>query len=90
MAAVRLSQLQRRMRRWLAADEPRTCGMIPSSPPARVAAVPSAKGNLSHSLRRFKTQGLIAMTRTPGGKPASLYLTAVGRQKARTLAGSDE
>jgi hypothetical protein len=79
MATVRLSQLQRRILRWLAADEKRTRGMITSSHPELVAAVPSAKGNMSHSLRRFETQGVLAMTRTPGGKTASMYLTAAGR-----------
>jgi DNA-binding MarR family transcriptional regulator len=88
MATVRLSQLQRRILRWLAADEQRTRGMITSSHPELVAAVPSAQGNLSHSLRRLETQGLIAMIRTPGGKTESLYLTAAGRQKASKLAGS--
>ena len=90
MATVRLSQLQRRILRWLAADEKRTRGMITSSHPELVAAVPSAKGNMSHSLRRLETQGLIAMTRTLGGKAESIYLTAAGRQKARKLAGSYE
>ena len=34
MAAVRLSRLQTRILRWLAADEQRTRGMITSSPTA--------------------------------------------------------
>jgi hypothetical protein len=68
MATVRFSQLQRRILRWLAAEEQRTRGMMTSSHPELVAAVPSAKGNISHSLRRLETQGLIAMIRTPGGK----------------------
>jgi DNA-binding MarR family transcriptional regulator len=55
-----------------------------------VAALPSAKGNISHSLRRLETQGLIVMIRTPGGKTESIYLTAAGRQKARKLAGRYE
>ena len=90
MATVRLSQLQRRILRWLAADEKRTRGMITSSHPELVAAVPSAKGNISHSLRRLETQGLLTMTRTPGGKTESLYLTTAGRQKALELLGSYE
>ena len=90
MAPVRLSQLQRRMLRWLAADEQRTRGMITRSHPELVAAVPSAKGNMSHRLRRLETQGVLAMTRTPGGKTASMYLTAAGRQKAIKLSGRDE
>ena len=85
MAAVRLSRLQTRILRWLAADEQRTRGMITSSHPELVAALPSAKGNISHSLRRLETQGLIVMTRTPGGKTESVYLTAAGRQKALKL-----
>ena len=88
MAAVRLSRLQARILRWLAADEPRTRGMITSSHPELVAALPSAKSNISHSLRRLETQGLIVMLRTPGGKIESVYLTAAGRQKALKLTGS--
>ena len=88
-APVRLSPLQRRMLRWLAADEQRTRGMITRSHPELVAAVPSAKGHMRHRLRRFETQGVLAMTRTPGGKTASLSLTAAGRQKAIKLSGRD-
>jgi DNA-binding MarR family transcriptional regulator len=58
--------------------------------PELVAALPSAKGNISHSLRRLETQGLIVMLRTPGGKTESVYLTAAGRQKALKLTGSYE
>ena len=90
MAAVRLSRLQRQMLRWLAADEQRTRGMIARSHPELVAALPSAKGNMSHSLRRLETQGLIVMIRTPGGKTESVSLTAAGRQKASNRAGSYE
>jgi DNA-binding MarR family transcriptional regulator len=90
MAAVRLSRLQARMLRWLAADEQRTRGMSTSSHPELGAALPSAKGNIRHRLRRLETQGLIVMSRTPGGKTESVSLTATGRQKASQLAGSDE
>ena len=88
MAAMRLSRLQKHILRWLAADAKRTRGMITSSHPELVAALPSAKGNLSHSLRRLEMPGLIVMTRTPGGQSESVYLTAAGRQKARILSGS--
>ena len=90
MAAVRLSRLQTRILRWLAADAQRTRGRITSSHPELGAALPRAKGNLSHSLRLLETQGLLVMIRTPGGKTESIYLTAAGRQKARKLAGSYE
>lgn len=81
MAGGRLSRLQRRILRWLVADEQRTRGMISSSHPALVAALPSAQGNISHSLRRLETQGPVVI-RTPGGKTESVYLTPAGRQKA--------
>ena len=90
MAAVRLSRLQKRLVCWLAADEQRTRGMISSSHPALVAALPSAKGNISHSLGRLERQGLLVMGRTPGGKTASVSLTAEGRQQAFQIAGSYE
>jgi DNA-binding MarR family transcriptional regulator len=88
MAAVRLSRLQKHMLRWLAADEKRTRGMMTRSHLELVAALPNAKGNISHSLHRLETQGLIVMTRTRGGKTESVYLTAAGRQKARRFTGS--
>ena len=88
MAARRLSRLQKYILWWLAADEKRTRGIITSSHAELVAALPSAKGNISHSLRRLEMQGLIVMTRTPGGKTESVYLTAAGRQRAFTLPGS--
>ena len=70
MAAGRLSRLQRRILRWLVADEQRTRGMITSSHPELVAALPSAKGNISHSLRRLEMQGLIVPSSARrGGKP---------------------
>lgn len=90
LAAVRLSRLQKHIVRWLAADAKRTRGRITRSPPELAAALPSAKGNIRHRLRRLEPQGLIVMTRTPGGKTESLPLTAVGRQKALKRAGSDE
>jgi hypothetical protein len=64
--------------------------MSTSSHPELVAVLPSSKGNIRHSLHRLETQGLIVMTRTPGGKTESVYLTATGRQKALKLAGSYE
>lgn len=90
MAAVRLSRLQQRILRWLAADEQRTKGMVSSSHPTLVSALPSAKGNSSHSLRLLEHQGLIVIGRTPGGKAEFLFLTAAGRQKACQFTGSYE
>ena len=90
MAGVRLSRLQRRILRWLVADEQRTRGMISSSHPELVGALPAAKGNISHRLRLLQTRGWIVIGRTLGGKAESLYLTREGRQQAITLAGSYE
>ena len=44
--------------------------------------MPSAKGNISHSLRRLETQGLIRIGRSPGGLAEYVTLTMAGRQKA--------
>jgi hypothetical protein len=90
MAAVRLSRLQKRIRGWLAADEKRTRGLISSSHQELVGTLPSAQGNISHRLRRLERQGLIGVGRTPGGKTASVYRTAAGRQQALQLSGSYE
>ena len=89
MAAVRLSRLQKRRLRWLAADAPRPRRRMTRSHPALGAARPSAKGNSSHSLHRLERQGLIVMIRTAGGQTASVSLPAAGRQKAIQITGSD-
>ena len=90
MTARRLSQLQKQILAWLLRDEQRSRGMISSSHPELVGALPAAKGNISHSLRLLETRGWIVIGRTPGGKAESLYLTREGRQRAITLAGSYE
>ena len=90
MTARRLSQLQKQLLTWLLRDEQRTHGVIASSHPALVGALPSAKGNISHSLRLLETRGWIVIGRTLGGKAESLYLTREGRQQAIKLAGSYE
>jgi YD repeat-containing protein len=87
---VRLSRRQKAILRWWAADAKRPRGMSTSRHLELVAARPSAKGHISHSLRRLERQGLIVRTRTPGGNTERVYRTAAGRQKARTLAGREE
>src|SRR5262245_18022519 len=52
--------------------------MMTSSHLELVAALPKAQGNMSHSLHRLETQGLIVMTRRRGGKTESVSLTAAG------------
>jgi DNA-binding MarR family transcriptional regulator len=88
MTATRLSRLQKQMLRWLRADERRSRGVIASSHQELVQAVPSAKGNLSHSLRLLETRGLIRIGRSPGGRAEYVTLTTAGRQKAGQLTGS--
>jgi DNA-binding MarR family transcriptional regulator len=88
MSEARLSSLQKRILRWLAADEQRTGGRLSSSHPELVQALPHTKGNISHSLRRLETQGLIFMGRTPGGKTEYLHLTLEGRKRASELTRS--
>ena len=89
MTATRLSRLQKQMLRWLHADERRSRGVIASSHQELVQAVPSAKGNMSHSLRLLETRGLIRIGRSPGGQAEYVTLTTAGRQKAAQLAGRD-
>ena len=51
MATQRLSQLQRRILQWLAADHQRTKGFILSSHEELVKALRGDKGTISRSLR---------------------------------------
>jgi hypothetical protein len=85
MASVRLSRLQQRMLRWVAGDEKRSKGKISSCHQELMGALPSAKGNISHSLRLLEHHGFVVIGRTPGGKAEYLYLTAAGRQKVSNL-----
>jgi DNA-binding MarR family transcriptional regulator len=90
MAPVRLSRLQKRILLWLAGDEKRSRGMISSSHQELIGTVPSAKGNISHSLRLLEHHGFVVIGRTRGGKAECLSLTAAGRQKVAHLIGSYE
>jgi DNA-binding MarR family transcriptional regulator len=85
MAPLRLSRLQKRILLWLVGDEKRSRGMIASSHQELIGALPSAKGNISHSLRLLEAQGCIAIGRTLGGKAESVYLTAAGHQRVANL-----
>jgi hypothetical protein len=51
--------------------------MISSAHQELIGALPSAKGNISHSLRLLESQGFVVIGRTLGGKAESLYLTAL-------------
>lgn len=88
MAARRLSQLQKRIMRWLAVDYQRTQGQTTSSHLELVLALQGDKSNISHSLRTLAARGLITIHCSPGGKAESLFLTPEGSQVAAHLIGS--
>jgi DNA-binding MarR family transcriptional regulator len=88
MATRRLSRRQKHILQWLAADHQRTRGMITSSHQDLVRAVPGDKGNISHSLQTLEARGLIVISRSPGGKAESVWLTSEGQTWASQLIGS--
>jgi DNA-binding MarR family transcriptional regulator len=85
MATPRVSGLQKQMRRWLLADQPRTRGVLASSHAELVKALGGDKGNISHSLRTLEARGWIVLGRTSGGRAESLYLTPTGLEKASEI-----
>ena len=88
MAVARISQLQKQILRWLAADHRRTRGMMASSHQELVQALQGDKGNMSHSLQTLERHGLLIISRSPGGHAESLLLTPAGHQRATQLPGS--
>jgi DNA-binding MarR family transcriptional regulator len=85
MATQRVSRLHQRILRWLLADQQRTRGVITSSHYELVKAVGRDKGNISHSLHSLEARGWIVLSRTPGGRAESLYLTPAGLEKASEI-----
>jgi DNA-binding MarR family transcriptional regulator len=88
MAVARISQLQKQILRWLAADHRRTRGMMASSHQELVQALQGDKGNMSHSLQTLERHGWLIIGRSPGGHAESLLLTPAGHQRAAPLPGS--
>ncbi len=86
MAAVRLSQLQKHILRWLAADHQRTNGVSARSHDALVRALQRDKGNLSHSLHTLECHGLLIIGRSSGGHAESQVLTPEGQKRVAQLA----
>jgi DNA-binding MarR family transcriptional regulator len=85
MPTGRLSRLQQRILRGLAADHQRTRGMIVRSHEDLVKALPAETGNLSHSLRTLEERGGIVIGRSPGGKAQHVTLTPEGAQRASEM-----
>jgi DNA-binding MarR family transcriptional regulator len=90
MAAVRLSQLQKRILRWLRADAQRTHGRLASSHQDLARTLQHDKGNLSHSLRTLERHGLLTIQRSAGGQAESLLLTQAGQNKASQIVSGCE
>ena len=88
MATQRLSQLHKRILRWLVADHQRTKGFILSSHEELVKALQRDKGTISRSLRLLEARGWIAIGRSPGGKAQHLTLTPEGQIRAAEVAKS--
>jgi DNA-binding MarR family transcriptional regulator len=80
MTAVRLSQLQKRILRWLTVDHQRTQGRITSSHQALARALQGDKGNVSQSLRTLEARGWLIIGRSAGGKAESLRLAPEGQK----------
>ena len=70
MAAIRLSQLQKRILQLLAADYQRTNGGLSTSHQALVMQRPPDRGQISHRLRMLDKRGWVALGRSPGAKPS--------------------
>jgi DNA-binding MarR family transcriptional regulator len=85
MMTPRLSRLQKRILRWLAADYQRTQGFILSSHEDLVKALGGYKGNVSRSLQTLEMRGLIVIGRSPRGNAHHLRLTLEGYQTAANL-----
>jgi|Tabmets5t2r1_1033131.scaffolds.fasta_scaffold17297_1 hypothetical protein len=88
MPGARLSQLQKRILRWLVADHQRTQGRITSSPQELVRALQGDKGNISLSFRTVEGRGWIVLGLSSGGKAESLRLPPDGQKWASQFAGS--
>ena len=88
MTTTRLSQLQKRILRWLIMDHHRTKGVIASRHQELVRALQGDKGNISHSLRTLEGRGVMVIGRSLGGKAEYLRLTPEGQKWASQFAGS--
>jgi DNA-binding MarR family transcriptional regulator len=85
MGPARLSQVQKRILRWVAADHHRPQGGIVRSHEALVKAIGGYKGNISRRLQTLERRGFMVIERSPGGNAHHLRLTAEGHQKATEL-----
>jgi DNA-binding MarR family transcriptional regulator len=85
MAAIRLSRLQKRILRLLAADYQRTNGGLSTSHQELVMKLQHDRGNLSHSLSTLEKRGWIDIGRSQGGKAANVIITPEGQNEVLKL-----
>jgi DNA-binding MarR family transcriptional regulator len=85
MARRRVSRLQKRILRLLAAEHHRTQGGTSTSHYELVKTLGGDKGNISHRLHTLEERGWIVILRTPGGRANALDLTAAGRKNAAEI-----
>jgi hypothetical protein len=90
LAAQRLSRRHTRLLPWVAADHQRPRGLLTSSHPDWVEALPGDKGNIRHRLHPLEARGLLVIGRSPGGNAASLGRPPEGQQWASPLTGSGD
>ena len=86
MAAVRVSQLQKHLLRWLAAEHQRTNGVIARRHDELGDALQRDKGHLSHSLHTLEHHDLLIIGRSSGGYAACLARTPEGEKRVAQLA----
>jgi DNA-binding MarR family transcriptional regulator len=85
MAAMRLSRLQKRILRRLAADYQRSNGRLASGHQELVVELQHDKGNFSHSLRTLEKRGWVEIGRSPGGKAEHVIITPAGQHEVLKL-----
>jgi hypothetical protein len=86
-AATRLSQRQKRLLRWLAAEAQRTRGGVASRHQELVCALKGDKGNSSHRRRTWEARNWLIIGRSAGGRAAALRLPPAGQKGACQFAG---
>ena len=80
-SAMQLSVLQRRILRWLYADQLRTPNAPGSVYRALLSPLPPAPGSITRRLRRLERHELVTLIHAPGGRLQGVRLTTAGHQR---------
>jgi hypothetical protein len=75
---MRLSMLQRRILRWLYADQLRAPDTPGSAYRALLTPLPHSPGSIARSPRRLERHNLVTLIYSPGGRIQLVRLTAAG------------